>query len=240
MQVCRAHPSRHTTRCSRIRTWKARDFFWDAPHPTIGGVRQVGSPMRFSRTPVTRRVAGPPLAAQRNLCLQNWPPAAPGRAMSDDIVVAQRGPVLSVTFNRPAQRNAMTFGMYEGLVAACDRADGDPQIRVVVLRGAGGQAFVAAPTSPSSLSSTAPAALSTNTRSTSRSADCSTSRSRSSPPSTASASAAASRSQPLPTYESPRPVPNSASPSHAPSETRCPRKALHLHCGTSVTPARWT
>lgn len=63
--------------------------------------------------------------------------------MSDDIVVAQRGPVLSVTFNRPAQRNAMTFGMYEGLVAACDRADGDPQIRVVVLRGAGGQAFVA-------------------------------------------------------------------------------------------------
>lgn len=42
---------------------EARDFFWDAPHPTIGGVRQVGSPMRFSRTPVTRRVAGPPLGS---------------------------------------------------------------------------------------------------------------------------------------------------------------------------------
>ena len=38
-----------------------RDFFWDAPHPTLGTVRQVGSPMRFSRTPVRRDNAGPPL-----------------------------------------------------------------------------------------------------------------------------------------------------------------------------------
>ena len=30
---------------------EARDFFWDAEHPTLGAVRQVGSPMRFSRTP---------------------------------------------------------------------------------------------------------------------------------------------------------------------------------------------
>jgi crotonobetainyl-CoA:carnitine CoA-transferase CaiB-like acyl-CoA transferase len=39
----------------------ARDFFWDAPHPTAGAVRQVGSPMRLSRTPPTRGAAGPPL-----------------------------------------------------------------------------------------------------------------------------------------------------------------------------------
>ncbi|UYM05814.1 CaiB/BaiF CoA transferase family protein [Solicola gregarius] len=37
----------------------ARDFFWDAPHPTVGGVRQIGSPMRLSRTPVRRDNAGP-------------------------------------------------------------------------------------------------------------------------------------------------------------------------------------
>ena len=39
----------------------ARDFFWDAPHPDAGPVRQVGSPMRLSRTPPTRADAGPQL-----------------------------------------------------------------------------------------------------------------------------------------------------------------------------------
>ncbi|HKV31220.1 MAG TPA: CoA transferase [Candidatus Dormibacteraeota bacterium] len=37
----------------------ARGYFWDAPHPTLGSVRQLGSPMRFSDTPVRREKAGP-------------------------------------------------------------------------------------------------------------------------------------------------------------------------------------
>ena len=37
----------------------AREYFWDAPHPTAGMVRQLGSPMRFSATKVARRKAGP-------------------------------------------------------------------------------------------------------------------------------------------------------------------------------------
>jgi crotonobetainyl-CoA:carnitine CoA-transferase CaiB-like acyl-CoA transferase len=37
----------------------ARGFFWDAPHAKAGTVRQLGSPMRFSRTPVRRGKAGP-------------------------------------------------------------------------------------------------------------------------------------------------------------------------------------
>jgi crotonobetainyl-CoA:carnitine CoA-transferase CaiB-like acyl-CoA transferase len=37
----------------------ARDFFWDAPHTTAGTVRQLGSPMRFSRTPARRDRAAP-------------------------------------------------------------------------------------------------------------------------------------------------------------------------------------
>lgn len=40
-----------------------RDFFWDAEHPRVGPVRQLGSPMRFSRTPVRRGDAGPSLGA---------------------------------------------------------------------------------------------------------------------------------------------------------------------------------
>src|SRR3981081_159871 len=53
------------------------------------------------------------------------------------------GPIATLTFNRPEARNAMTWEMYEALVAACERVDQDPAIRVLVLRGAGGKAFVA-------------------------------------------------------------------------------------------------
>ncbi len=37
----------------------ARHFFWDAPHATVGKVRQLGSPMRFSQTPTRRDKAAP-------------------------------------------------------------------------------------------------------------------------------------------------------------------------------------
>ena len=60
-----------------------------------------------------------------------------------ELLVEQDGAVLTVTFNRPEQRNAMTFAMYEGLEEACARADSDDSVRVLVLRGAGGRAFVA-------------------------------------------------------------------------------------------------
>ena len=60
-----------------------------------------------------------------------------------DLRVEQDGAVLMVTFDRPQQRNAMTFAMYEGLEEACERADTDESVRVLVLRGAGGRAFVA-------------------------------------------------------------------------------------------------
>jgi enoyl-CoA hydratase len=53
------------------------------------------------------------------------------------------GSTATLTFNRPEARNAMTWEMYEALVAACDRADADPSIRVLVLRAAGGKAFIA-------------------------------------------------------------------------------------------------
>jgi enoyl-CoA hydratase/carnithine racemase len=53
------------------------------------------------------------------------------------------GPLARLTFNRPEARNAMTWDMYDALVAACDRVDDDATIRVLVLRGAGGKAFVA-------------------------------------------------------------------------------------------------
>jgi formyl-CoA transferase len=39
----------------------SRNFFWDAPHPTMGPVRQLGSPMRFSQTAARRGWAAPRL-----------------------------------------------------------------------------------------------------------------------------------------------------------------------------------
>jgi enoyl-CoA hydratase/carnithine racemase len=55
----------------------------------------------------------------------------------------RRGPAAWITLDRPEAHNAMTWEMYEELFALCERADGDDSVRVVVLRGAGGKAFVA-------------------------------------------------------------------------------------------------
>jgi len=60
-----------------------------------------------------------------------------------EIVVERADSVLTVTFNRPRQRNAMTWAMYEGLYQACEQADAGDGLRVMVLRGAGDRAFVA-------------------------------------------------------------------------------------------------
>ncbi len=48
-----------------------------------------------------------------------------------------------ITFNRPEARNALTWAMYDGLVAALEQAGRDPAIRALVLTGAGGRAFAA-------------------------------------------------------------------------------------------------
>jgi len=53
------------------------------------------------------------------------------------------GGVAHLTFDRPAARNAMTWRMYEELAEGLARIEADPAIRVAVLRGAGGKAFVA-------------------------------------------------------------------------------------------------
>src|ERR1043166_9844070 len=51
-------------------------------------------------------------------------------------------PFATITFNRPEARNAMTWGMYDALVKACEQVDANPRVRVFILKGAGGKAFV--------------------------------------------------------------------------------------------------
>jgi enoyl-CoA hydratase len=54
----------------------------------------------------------------------------------------RRGTTALITFDRPGARNAMTWSMYEQLDDALDRVASEPDLRVAVLRGAGGH-FVA-------------------------------------------------------------------------------------------------
>jgi enoyl-CoA hydratase/carnithine racemase/carbonic anhydrase/acetyltransferase-like protein (isoleucine patch superfamily) len=56
---------------------------------------------------------------------------------------ARQGQVAYLTFDRPERRNAMTWTMYEQLYQGCEAIDSDPEVRVAVLRGAGGKAFIA-------------------------------------------------------------------------------------------------
>jgi enoyl-CoA hydratase/carnithine racemase len=62
---------------------------------------------------------------------------------SDHVIVERNGAIVTLTFNRPEARNAMTWEMYERLYQTCEEVDGDDSIRVLVLKGAGGKAFVA-------------------------------------------------------------------------------------------------
>lgn len=60
-----------------------------------------------------------------------------------ELLFAQDGAVAFVTLNRPQAHNALTWAMYDGLVEACEQVDASEEIRVMVIRGAGGKAFAA-------------------------------------------------------------------------------------------------
>ena len=59
------------------------------------------------------------------------------------VLYEQDGPLAFLTFNRPEARNAMTWDMYQAVVERCDTVEAEPAVRALILRGAGGKAFVA-------------------------------------------------------------------------------------------------
>ena len=60
-----------------------------------------------------------------------------------DLLADRDGPVLTLTINRPERRNAMTWEVIADLRREVARAKVDPDVRVLVLAGAGDQAFCA-------------------------------------------------------------------------------------------------
>jgi enoyl-CoA hydratase len=62
---------------------------------------------------------------------------------NDPLEIEQRDQVAYWTLNRPEAMNALNSGLLDRLAAAADQAKHDPEVRVVVIRGAGGRAFCA-------------------------------------------------------------------------------------------------
>ncbi len=59
------------------------------------------------------------------------------------ILVERDGRVARVIINRPERRNAVSFAAWQSLAASFDNLAADPEVRVVVLTGAGNRAFCA-------------------------------------------------------------------------------------------------
>jgi crotonobetainyl-CoA:carnitine CoA-transferase CaiB-like acyl-CoA transferase/enoyl-CoA hydratase/carnithine racemase len=120
---------------------RARGMVEEVDHAVEGRIRVLGSPVKMTATPVTVRRPPPLLGEHTDEVLgdlrDDEAPAPEGT-----VEVRRDGPVLRVTLCNPTRRNAITWGMYDRLLEACQEADADG-VRVVVIRGAGGAAFAA-------------------------------------------------------------------------------------------------
>jgi len=64
-------------------------------------------------------------------------------AAQPEILAEVRGPVATITLNRPRVLNALSFGMLQELARRLDQWERDERVRTIVLAGAGGKAFCA-------------------------------------------------------------------------------------------------
>jgi len=63
--------------------------------------------------------------------------------MSDNITLEIQGPIAVLTINRPEKRNAVNNQTVEDIDAALEKIEKNPDLRVMILTGAGEKAFVA-------------------------------------------------------------------------------------------------
>lgn len=61
--------------------------------------------------------------------------------MSEDLLLQRDGEVATLVLNRPASHNAITLDMCRALPGLLDGLDGDPAVKVIVVRGAGKKSF---------------------------------------------------------------------------------------------------
>lgn len=63
--------------------------------------------------------------------------------MPDPVLFENRGKIALVTLNRPEKLNALNYALIDCLMERLDRIEDDPELRVVILTGAGERAFSA-------------------------------------------------------------------------------------------------
>jgi enoyl-CoA hydratase/carnithine racemase len=61
--------------------------------------------------------------------------------VSDDLLLRRDGEIGTLVLNRPTSHNAITLDMYRSLPGLLEELDGDPALKVIVVRGAGEKSF---------------------------------------------------------------------------------------------------
>jgi enoyl-CoA hydratase/carnithine racemase len=64
------------------------------------------------------------------------------KLQTDRMIALKDGAIGWITFNNPARHNAVSLPMWQGLYDAVSAFAADPEVRVIVLKGAGEKAFV--------------------------------------------------------------------------------------------------
>jgi enoyl-CoA hydratase/carnithine racemase len=62
--------------------------------------------------------------------------------MSGEVRVERAGPIARMVFDHEKRRNAITVDMWSAIPGVVAELQGDPSVRVVIMRGAGSEAFV--------------------------------------------------------------------------------------------------
>jgi enoyl-CoA hydratase/carnithine racemase len=71
------------------------------------------------------------------------PAAAPVAALTEKLIARKDGAIGWVIFNNPERHNATSYEMWQALPVVLDEFVADPEVHVIVLRGAGEKAFSA-------------------------------------------------------------------------------------------------
>lgn len=62
--------------------------------------------------------------------------------MTDKVLTERNGDIARIIFNQPEKRNAVSLEMWEAVETALEGFAEDPSVRILILSGAGGKAFV--------------------------------------------------------------------------------------------------
>src|SRR5436190_13665809 len=128
----------------RVKT--ARPFSWlrSTTIPCLPRLTALKAGLSLPRAPAMLRVESPaggstlmtraPISASN---IAQYGPAITWVASrttmpSSNVAWDIKGSVGIITFDRPTQRNALTWEMYDALVEACDAAEADRNIRVLI------------------------------------------------------------------------------------------------------------